>query len=253
MNCSDLISSLGFECMQLSERTMRVWSPFTYGPDGEFIGFFVEKTNAGYRVTDAAESLQHAESLGIQLSKKRLDFLRSVVGDPSLISPGGEIAASTNEAGLSETMAAVLNAAMAVSHLEFRWMPRGIEDSFTTEVGAKLDSVLPPGALKRNVVLVGASGHQIEIPFALTINEADTYVQPIASDNGRVNWTNVYRGFGKMMDLKYAGAEPTRRVVVVDDRETATDELDQSITLLTTAASVVRFGGMDTWLAGIAA
>ena len=94
MNCSNVLRDMGFECKQLSDKMLRVWSPFTYGIDGEVIGFYVEQTNAGYRVTDGAQALRHAESVGIELNKKRLEVLRSIAGGSANISSGGEISAS---------------------------------------------------------------------------------------------------------------------------------------------------------------
>jgi hypothetical protein len=126
MNCTQVLDSLGFECKPISDRLLRVWSPFTYGNDGEVIGLYVERTNAGYRVTDGAEALSHAESMGVDISKKRLALLRAAAGKSAEISSGGEIWASTDEGGLSAAVAGVLNAATAVSHFEHRWAPRGV-------------------------------------------------------------------------------------------------------------------------------
>lgn len=254
MKCSDVLANMGFECKQLSERMLRVWSPFTYGMDGEVIGVYVERTNAGYRVTDGAESLMHAESMGISLSKARLGLLDRIAGRDATISNGGEIFATASESELPIAIAAVVNAATAVSHLEFKWMPRAKDAAFTAEVGEKLARAFPPEVITRNAELAGASGHQFEIPFVISLTGANNYyyIQPVAYGDGRVNWDNVYRSFGKMVDLKNVGTDQEERVVVVDDRD-ALQDIDQSVTFLSAAASVVRFRGIDAWISRIAA
>lgn len=252
MNCTDTLASMGFKCAEVSENMIRVWSPFTYGNDGEIVGFYVETTGTDkYRVTDGAESLRHASSLGINLGRNRLDALRAIAGPRALVSSGGEISATADQSSLTEAIAAVLNAALAVSHLEFRWLPRASYETFTAEVGERLESALA-GRVKKNVTVTGASGHQIEIPFAVIAQDRDTYVQPVGYGDGRVKWDTVYRAFGKMVDLKNVDAAQDQRVIVVDDRNTHED-LGQSITFLSESATVVRYSGIERWLARVAA
>jgi len=97
MNCVDLISRIGFSCKQISPDTMRLWSPFTYGNDGHVVGLYVEKLNSGYRISDDAEALMHASTMGIKLSKRRIDLLKRVCGETVKISDGGVISAMANE------------------------------------------------------------------------------------------------------------------------------------------------------------
>lgn len=250
MMCADVMTRMGFSCAELSETMLRVWSPFTYGDDGEVVGLYVEKIRNGYRVTDGAESLRHASSLGIRLNKKRLEALRKASSSGALVSSGGEISAIADESNLTDAIAAVLNAALVVSHFEAQWLPRYSSDTFTAEVGEKLHESMPD-RVHRNVTVAGASGHQIEIPFSVSSAARETYIQPVAYGDGRVNWDYVYRGFGKMMDLKNIGASDQQRIIIVDDRD-AQDDLGQAITLLSTSANVVRFKSIDDWIRRVA-
>ena len=50
MNCQSLLSNIGFECTNLDADTLRIWSPFSYGSDGELIGVYVEKRGDRYHV-----------------------------------------------------------------------------------------------------------------------------------------------------------------------------------------------------------
>ncbi len=252
MNCTKLLAAMGFRCREVSEKLLRVWSPFTYGNDGEVVGFYVEETaHARYRVTDGAESLRHAASMGVNLSRSRVGTLQEIAGDTAHISSGGEISATADESSLAAAIAAVLNAALAVSHMELRWMPRSPYETFTAEVGERLERDLPD-RVKRNVVVTGGSGHQIEIPFAVSSGNRDTYIQPVAYGDGRVNWDNVYRAFGKMVDLRSVNATDDQRIVVVDDRD-AQEDLSQSITFLSASAGVVRYSSIDKFVQKLAA
>ena len=79
MNCQSLLSNLGFECMSLDAETLRIWSPFSYGNDGEHVGVFVERRGARLHITDNAEALMHACSMGVNLSDRRVDAVRQAV------------------------------------------------------------------------------------------------------------------------------------------------------------------------------
>lgn len=251
MNCTDLIASIGFSCKQISPNTMRLWSPFTYGNDGHVVGLYLEKSNAGYRITDDAEALMHSASMGINITKRRIDLLKRVCGESVMVSDSGVISATANDNNLTDALSAVLNATLAVSHYEIDWMPRIKSESFTQEVAAVLEVTLGE-RLKKNVVVTGASGHQIEIPLVIEKNKESTYIQPVAYGDDRVDWDNVYRGLGKMLDLKSAGAEDQFRTIVIDDRS-KDDELTQAVTLLTHTATVVNYSRLDNWARRLAA
>lgn len=246
MNCHDLINDLGFRCKNISEDLIRVWTPFTYGNDGEVVAFYVEKDADKYRVTDNAASLMHAASLGVNLTPNRISKLRRLWGDEVTVSDGGEIAKVVNAENLKEAVASVINASMIVSHHETSWLPRSRAISFNEEVGRVLSETVGESLLRRNVLVPGASGHQIEIPFVIERETAQTYIQPVAYGDGNVDWDNVYRGLGKMLDLKNAGADDAARTVVIDDSE-PDEEIGKAITLLTIACSVVYFSKLAPW------
>lgn len=242
MNCQTLISDLGFDCQDIGGDTLRVWSPFTHANDGEIIGLYVEKLRDGYRVTDNAEAFMHASMMGIKLSDRRFDAVRRASGDVE-ISNGGVISTFVDEQGLKEGFASVLNASMAVSHFETLWIPRIKSESFSKAVGDILEMELG-NKLKRDVGVTGASGHQLSLPLAIIQTNAITYVQPIAaSAEETIEWTNVYSGFGKMMDLKNAGAS---RIVVLEDAANDS-EFPKAQTLLGMSATVVKYSNLREW------
>lgn len=245
MNCQSLLSNIGFECMSLDADTLRIWSPFSYGTDGEHVGVFVEKRGDRVHVTDNAEALMHASAMGIKINDRRVEVLRRVASAVT-ISSGGVISTTVDDSRVHEGVVAVLNAALAVGHFETAWAPRVRSESFTKIVGDILEAELGERLL-RDVQVTGASGHQLELPFAIQGRAELIYLQPVAAEEDRVNWTNVYSGFGKMTDLKNAGADSGARVVVLEDAP-ADAEMPKAVSLLAMSATVVQFPELRQWV-----
>lgn len=247
MNCQSVINQLGFRCLDLGSETLRVWSPFTYGNDGERIGFYVEKMPAGYVVTDNCEALMHADCMGINLTKGRLDQIRATNSfDPALLSENGALIKFVSEDQLQEGMVSVLNAAIAVSHFETQWRPRKKQESFVSSVATVLDERFG-NRLQRKVTTTGASGHQLELPLGIRFADKLTLVQPIAADEGGgVDWKNIYASYGRMSDIKNAGADDIGRLIVLEDA--ANDaEMKKAVGLLSTASPIVYFSKLSKW------
>lgn len=247
MNCQDAIASLGFRCYDLGNDTLRVWSPFTYGNDGTRIGFYIEKTTTGYVVTDNCEALMHADCMGINLTKGRIDSLRNVTHfEPGLISEEGELIKFVSEDKLREGMVSVLNAAIAVSHFEKQWKPRRKQESFVNAVAAVLEERFGP-RVQRKVTAIGASGHQLELPIGIRFDDQLTFVQPIATDESNtIDWKNVYASFGRMSDLKNAGFSEIGRLIVLEEAAND-DDMKRAVSLLATTAPVVYFTKLPNW------
>lgn len=245
MNCQSLLTNLGFECMSLDAETLRIWSPFSYGTDGEHVGVYVEKRGNRVHITDNAEALMHASSMGINITDRRVDTVRRAATAVS-ISRGGVISTTVDDSLVHEGVVAVMNAALAVGHFETAWAPRIRAESFNKVVGDILEAELGERLL-RDVKVVGASGHQLELPFAIQGKAELIYLQPVAAEDDRVNWTNVYSGFGKMTDLKNAGADSGARVVVLEDAPEDSEQT-KAVSLLAMSANVVQFPKLRQWV-----
>jgi hypothetical protein len=222
---------------------MRLWSPFTYGNDGQIVSLYVEPTGDGFLVTDNAQSFMHAASMGVSVSKNRLSMIRNVAGPDTMVTKSGEILASASIGTLGAALVGVLNAAVAVGNFETVWVPRS-QTAFTDSVGAMLESVVG-NRLKKNVKVAGASGHQMEFPFAVSATRGMTYIQPVAYGDGRVDWSFVYRGLGKMLDLKNADTMESERAIILEDQPD--DELGKAITLLSNSAKVIPYSKAKQW------
>lgn len=247
MNCSLLLSHLGFECEPLPSGAMRLWTPFTYGNDGEVVGVYVEPIGSHMRVTDHANSLFHASAMGAKLNRARISRLTGLMRGRATLSHGGEISVVVEaEDDLAAAVTDVVDSALVVSHMEATWTPRPHEADFQY----RLERLLAPPLgerLKRRVQVVGASGHQLEIPFLIVFSGGARYVQPIACGRGGLDWANVYKAYGKMADLKNAGAEDEARYVVIED-DAENPEVDNAVSFLTDSATVLRFSRHERWL-----
>lgn len=143
-------------------------------------------------------------------------------------------------------MAAVLNTALAVSHLQAQWGPRFRADSFVKDVEDVLEATLAQSLLKK-VTVTGASGHQLEFPLALRDGPELIYMQPIAaSEDDAVDWRRIYEGWGRMTDLRNANIDGSQRLVILQDA--ANDaEMKHAMSILTDSAPVVLFSKLRQW------
>jgi hypothetical protein len=253
MICEHVLKQLGFECELLADDAWRLWTPFTYGDDGELIGLYVNPVSAdAYQVTDYANTLYHGATLGIEWTPAKLRRLRTAM--PPLVDfHHGEIRvlASTVEK-LPAAVVAVMDAVLMVSYMERESLPRSGRTLFTH----KLDAMLMQFSgerLRRNVKVVGASGRQMEFPYLLVLKSGDCYIQPVSSGKKRPDWDAVYRAYGKMTDLKEAGAEQSQRCIIVDDSSANQEEMASAITFLSGSARVLRFSQRTEWLPRLAA
>jgi hypothetical protein len=246
MNCTNLLENLGFSCAPRKNGALRLWSPFTFD-DGEHLGLFLEPLGDDkWLVTDHADTLMHASAMGARLTKPRLEQIRSRFPNIEL-TEGGALRATASQSELSAKVTSVLNTAIAISHAEPRWLPKMNEERFIQMVGRELEAVAGK-RLQRGVSVQGVSGHQLEIPFVIDLpNTGRHYIQPVASGDEHVDWSNVYRAGGKMLDLKSAGADDHQRIVIIEDCA-GDDELGKAITFLSVTTSVLMFSHRTQWL-----
>lgn len=246
MNCANLLENLGFYCAQRDNGALRLWSPFTFD-DGEHLGLFLEPiSDDQWLVTDHADTLMHAGALGAKLTKPRLDAIRTRF--PGIVlTEGGEVRATTTRDELPSTVTAVLSTAIAISHAETRWLPKNNEERFNQLVGRELQAVAGE-RLQRNVTVQGVSGHQLEFPFVIDLPGGGRhFIQPVASGDEHIDWGNVYKAGGKMLDLKSAGADEHQRIVVIEDIP-GDEELGKAMTFLSVTTSVLLFSHRAQWL-----
>jgi hypothetical protein len=102
--------------------------------------------------------------------------------------------------------------------------------------------------LQRDVTVQGVSGHQLEFPFVIDLPDSGRhFIQPVASGDEHIDWSNVYKAGGKMLNLKSAGADEHQRIVVIEDIP-GDQELGKAMTLLSVTTSVLLFSHRAQWL-----
>lgn len=253
MNCSDLIAPLGFRCKPL-RGGFAVYSPFTYGDDGEVLYFLAEETASGMRLTDNCAALMHATGRGVNLTSSRLSKLRQYARGAVRIDDSGEIWATCTADEIARTAPDLVGAMLAVSHMEMQWLPEYRESAFNERVASTLAPVAGD-RLKRRYTVTGASGHQLEFPFVVVVGgRPGRYIETVSASAKGFNWQAAYRAFGKMMDIKAAGADDAERYVIIEDDPALSGDLQSALTLLSMASNVVTFSRLHgTTLEQIAA
>lgn len=252
MNCKELVSKLGFECRDLGDGMFRLYSPFTYGGDGQLIGVYVEEIPTGFRVTDGCASLMHASAMGLSITDARLNAIRRSIAYAADVSDDGEISTFVEKDELSRGLIAVMNGALAVSHGEAHWQPRRRNETFLESVTVALESRLGARVMKA-VHVQGASGHQLEIPLAIQLPGDLVYVEPVAAaEDDEMNWKNVYSSYGRMMDLKRANIEGTSRLIVLEDASNEV-QFQYALNVLHETSAVLRYSKLPEWARKVAA
>lgn len=249
MNCSSLIESLGFSCLPRGDGAVRVISPLFLADDGLHAGCYVENTGGGWRTSDYGETLMHAESLGAELSQKRIRTIQRTLDNGMQLDENGVLSIHTDNAGVASGISRFFSAAITLADCATAWRPKVRQDTFAAQVEQAISPVAGE-RWRRRISAYGASGHQMELPFGVEMAFGMTFLQPISAnhESGRMNWSDVYKAHGKMSDLKALGADNRTRVAIVDDDALDLEEAGNAITLLAHSCEVLRFSRHERWL-----
>ncbi|MHB1678805.1 MAG: DUF1828 domain-containing protein [Sulfuriferula sp.] len=121
MNCVDVANALGFDCLPMGAGHC-VYTPFSYGDDGEVVRLFVADLPGNrVRIYDGGDAIMHAETHNVQISEARIDKIKAFCREGVELDRLGQIAASCSITDLPMVMPRVLDAVLAVSHLETLW------------------------------------------------------------------------------------------------------------------------------------
>jgi len=231
-NFEGLMQRIGFECRVLGGRTLSVSTPFTF-VDGEPIGFYLDETDQGIRVSDNSDTLAHFAAIGYDISdRRRWHSIRQTVeafGFEMLDT--GEIIGRDEKQREDTLVSKYICAMLAVVDVEREYLglPEELEQ-FIEEVEQYLRAWKPQAKLDRNPVVVGHSGrtHMFHFDF-------DSQLMDAARPHG-ISTGSILR---KAADVINSG-DKRKIVVVMDDRqyvERAKVEAD----ILSTMVSVLPF------------
>ncbi len=234
MNCSLIASIVSWECSPSGVNSVRAVAPLTLGDCGQNIAFYIAQPSPGtFYLTDACETAMYAEQLGISLTKGRLQSLNRTPGiELAEFSQDWSIEAYGPIEDLQSSLWDAVKLALALSYKSESWRPKFAQAKFQAIVLQELEAQLGLELVLRQVKVKGASGHIIEFPAGIKNgNGSVIYVQPVALENGKINWPSVYEFHGKLFDVK------------------AASEIDNRIAVIESGAPIVEYGRAANFLA----
>jgi hypothetical protein len=166
------------------------------------------------------------------------------------LSDDGEVFATCDIDELPYYLARFLEASDRIAYAAngFRPKPSSAFELVLARVLAKAF----PARVKRNFKVYGASGHQLTFPFVMDPTaQTPKFIQAVAANDGKANWSSVYQALGKMTDLKNNVAQPSRRIVVME--AIPAKDIQQASTALADAAAVIIYRSADELVQRLAA
>ncbi|WP_447590109.1 DUF1828 domain-containing protein [Aquipseudomonas campi] len=251
MNCTLIGTQLGFKCKPVADGLFYLESPLTLPFDGNLIGAYIQDLGNGQvRISDNADTLFSAITHGVKPTAERGRKMAELVAASGLeLSDQGEIFKACPEGQLGFYLARFIEAAEHVGFACNKMRPAPAS-RFDQIIGAALKAVYPK-SLKSDYKIIGASGHQLTLPFAVEAqNGQTTLIQTVSTRDGKIDWSLVYRAVGKMLDIKNAHADTLRRVILEPGED---EENRRAATALADAASVIIYTGPQHLKAALAA
>lgn len=248
MDCLKLAELTGWKCSSAGIRSVRAISPLTIGEDGQHAAFYIaQPSDTTFFLTDASETSMYAEHLGIEISKSKFDALNKTCGVRfSKFDNEGSIVAEGPIEHLQLALWDAIKLAMALSFKTNAWRPKFDQTRFRDLVIAELSAQISMKRIITSAKVKGMSGHLIEFPVGVIMESGDTcYIQPIALNNGGIDWPLIWQAHGKFFDLK-ALSDESQRLAIVEDGAPE-DDFGRAATLLTHAAPVRTLRGTKNW------
>jgi hypothetical protein len=240
MSYRELAEKMGMTYRAVSEDAVYLESPLVIPEDGSHIGAYLMKSAGGsVRITDDANTLFHSLTYGVKASPSRGKYLKAIAEQCGVsLSDDGEVFAVCGQEELLYYLPRFLEAAdrIAFASHGYRPVPSSAFETMLAHVLAKAF----PHRLKRNFRVHGASGHQLNFPFVIdTDKDEPHFLQLVAAQEGKANWSSVYQALGKMTDLKNNSAQQSRRLVVLE--QVSAKDVSQASTALADAATVMVY------------
>ncbi|MGV7208709.1 DUF1828 domain-containing protein [Oxalobacteraceae bacterium A2-2] len=159
-----------------------------------------------------------AEQSGVVLSKARFEGLNRTPGiRMAKFEADWSIEASGPVSQLQCALWDALKLALALSFRSEKWQTKFAEAKFRALVLAELQAQLGLERVLEQVRVRGASGHEIEFPIGVKCKDGTMlFVQPVALDDGKLNWPTIYEVQGKLFDLK-AASDIENRLTVIEE------------------------------------
>lgn len=247
MNCADISRQLGFRCRNISDGLTYIQSPLTLSFDGMAIGAFVQDLGRGLvRISDNSDILFTAMTHGIAADQRRAKRFVEIANRSGIsLSENGELHTICSQDQVGFQIARFIEAASRIGDACGDMLDVHIP-KFQRKVGRILSKHYKE-RMRRDFLLVGASGHQLSFPFVLNPGtNRQMVIQTISAGSaGKPNWASIYGTVGKMGDLKNSGTHIKRTVILERGEEESTQ---QAMVALAETASIIVYDGHDDHL-----
>lgn len=247
MNHEAIASALCGRYVELGATQGYLESQLTSPKDGTHLGAYLFEPQSGRIViTDDGDTLFTAAVAGAEITRSRAAKYKAIAADCGVeLSADGHLTVSCDEAHAAYYLARFFEAAQRIAFTSVGHRPKS-SDRFETLVGDVLFKAYQK-RVARNHKVMGASGHQLRFPFALDPEgEAPVLVQTVASNEGKVDWSNVYQAGGRFRDVMNNSAIVARRVAVIEPADQ--EQVKQARVALGDAADVILYRGPDELL-----
>lgn len=251
MNCMELKEAFGLHCSHVADDLVYLETNLSLPLANNLIGAYVQDIGRGrLRISDNADTLFEALSLGMKASNKRRRNIEKIAAEFGItISDAGEISVACASEEAPYAFARYVEASFAIGAACSNWVPQ--PTSVFERSIAKILKEAFPKKVKRNFEVRGASGHQLKFHFALNPGEQNMMlIQTIGATDDSPNWNAVYGTMGKMIDVRNADRS-VRRTVVIEHVESV--ELERACTALAESAEVIVFQDRARFIEALAA
>lgn len=242
-NFSEQLQTLtAWKIIQADENAVRISSPFVFADDGTCIAFSLFLTDTGFYLCDDADHAMLANAYGATLNKDKIRSLNETVGvHLAQFDEGGEIWAKGEWDDLQDALFDATKLALSLSFRYEKWLPKFNHTRFKATVERTLLQLMPERIVQNHTV-TGISGHPIKFPFAVKRPDGRlTYIETVAKDGNKLDWSAVYQVHGKFSDVKL-NDDPNRRFAFL---ESGSEDFGKASTLLADVTSILTLDAPD--------
>lgn len=245
MNHDAIATALCGRYTKLAEGAGYLESNWAFPSDGTLIGAYIVAAEDGrVRVTDDGDIVFNAAVAGADITHGRAKHYRDLAeGFGLTLGNDGIMHTTCNMDELPYAVARYMQAAGAIARASLKHRPKD-DERFERIIGTLLEAKFGKRVTRRPEVM-GISGHQLQFPFGLDMNDdAPALIQTISADDDKTNWKLVYEAGGKFSDIKSARAD-FRLVAILE----SANDAEKAGRYFANAADVVVYDGGPLLLA----
>lgn len=245
MNHDAIATALCGRYTKLAEGAGYLESNWAFPSDGTLIGAYIVAAEDGrVRITDDGDIVFNAAVAGADITHDRAKRYHDLAAKFGLtLGSDGVMHTTCSMDELPYAVARYMQAAGAIAQASLKHRPKD-DERFERAIGILLEAKFGKRVTRRPEV-TGISGHQLQFPFGLDLNnDAKTLIQTISADDDKTNWKSVYEAGGKFSDIKSARSD-FRLVAILE----SANDTEKAGRYFADAADVVVYDGGPLLLA----